>query len=82
MEKLKPLLPKALYILGELVILLAPIRFLASLSIAARGHMLSVSEWEWLNYAAAAISTCGSGLLYMAAARVVELLEKRDDDEL
>ena len=79
MEKLKPLLPKALYILGWLMILLAPVRFFSGLSIAARGHMVSISEW--LNYGAAAISTCGSGLLYMAAARVVELLEKRDNKE-
>ena len=79
MEKLKPLLPQALYVLGWLMILLAPVRVFSGLSLGDRENMVSVSEW--LNYAAAAISTCGSGLLYMAAARVVELLEKRDNDE-
>ena len=79
MEKLKPLLPKALYILGWLMILLAPVRLLSIPIMAARGYMLSGADW--LNYGAAAISTCGSGLLYMAAARVIELLEKRDNDE-
>ena len=34
-----------------------------------------------LNYGAAAVTTCGTGLLYMAAARVIELLEKRDNED-
>ncbi len=77
MEKLKSFLPKALYLLGWLMILLAPVRLLSILIMAARGYILSGSDW--LNYGAAAVTTCGSGLLYMAAARVIELLEKRDD---
>lgn len=77
MKKLKSFLPKALYILGWLMILLAPVRFLSVFIMAARGYMLSGSDW--LNYGAAVITTCGTGLLYMAAARVIELLEKRDD---
>lgn len=79
MEKLKPFLPKSLYILGWLMILLAPVRFLSILIMGARGYMLSGADW--LNYGAAAITTCGTGLLYMAAARVIELLEKRDGDQ-
>ncbi len=79
MKKVRKLLPKLLYIIGVLVVLLAPIRFAAIFVIAARGYMLEISDW--VNYTAAAITTCGSGLLYMAAARVIELLEKRDDGE-
>ena len=78
MKKLKSLLPKALYILGWITVLLAPVRFVPIFIIQDRGYAM-VSDW--LNYGAAAISTCGSGLLYMAAARVVELLEKRDNKE-
>lgn len=76
MQKLKEYLPKVLYVLGWLVILLAPVRFASAFVMAARGYVLNVSEW--LNYGAAAITTCGTGLLYMAAARVIELLEKSD----
>ncbi|MBD5160890.1 MAG: hypothetical protein HDT14_02490 [Oscillibacter sp.] len=79
MEKVRELLPKLLYIIGVLVVLLAPIRFASIFVMAARGYMLDVSDW--LNYGAAAITTCGSGLLYMAAARVIELLERRDGDQ-
>lgn len=79
MEKVKERLPKLLYIIGVLVILLAPVRFAAVFVMAARGYVLQISDW--VNYIAAAITTCGSGLLYMAAARVIELLEKRDDSE-
>ena len=79
MKNLKRFLPRALYILGWLTILLAPIRLSAPFVMAARGYL--VNGTDWLNYGAAAITTCGTGLLYMAAARVVELLEKRDGNQ-
>lgn len=79
MKNLKRFLPRALYILGWLTILLALIRLGAPFVIAARGWGLN--RTDLLNYGAAAVTTCGTGLLYMAAARVVELLEKQDDDQ-
>ena len=79
MKRVKKHLPKALYIVGGLVILLAPIQVLSILVIAARGYLLDISDV--LNYGAAAVTTCGTGLLYMAAARVIELLEKLDNED-
>ena len=76
MKKLKSFLPKALYILGWLGVLMGMIRLIEGFT---EGYFTSSSM---LNYAAGVLGTLGSALLYMAAARVIELLEKRDDGEL
>ena len=73
MKKLKSFLPKALYILGWLGVLLGLIRLIEGFT---GGNFTSSSM---LNYTAAVLGTLGSALLYMAAARVIELLEKQDD---
>ena len=75
MKKLKSFLPKALYILGWLGVLLGIIRLIEGLT----GGIFTSSSM--LNYAAGVLGTLGSALLYMTAARVIELLEKRDDDK-
>lgn len=71
MEGLKKILPKALYALGWLGVLIGIIRFIEGFT---EGYFTS----SMLNYFSAVLGTFGTALLYMAAARVIELLEKPD----
>lgn len=72
MEGLKKILPKALYVLGWLGVLIGIIRFVEGFT---EGYFPSSNM---LNYFSAVLDTFGTALLYMAAARVIELLEKPD----
>ena len=74
MERLKKILPKALYVLGWLGVLMGIIRFVEGFT---EGYFTS----SMLNYFSAVLGTFGTALLYMAAARVIELLEKPDSGD-
>lgn len=74
MEELKKILPKALYVLGWLGVLMGVVRF-------AEGFTGGYFASNMLNYFSAVLGTFGTALLYMAAARVIELLEKPDSGD-
>lgn len=75
MQKLKKFLPKALYMLGWLGVLMGIIRFIEGFT---EGYFPSSNM---LNYFSAVLGAFGAALLYMAAARVIELLEKPDSGD-